>query len=509
MLNSALLILKKHSLLIVGSLVLFSTGSVMYVTAETAYFPEFQIHDDLLVSLTILISNYDKASTHLAEYRDFWGAISISLGAIIAVLTTLRAPHSIIIAGGGLLAVILGNIQLNSPQQKIEALTNAQESMACLQTPLESLRLIKQSYGNTDQSLMAALSDNNVTLSNHNQQITTQLNVLDYWLGHAEHPLIHEAKDELVAGLLKVTPAFNIEKDSIEDFIDNAAQEFYDLYSDDIFLPPSLLSQIEERQARLLNSLEMVEEVLKEPSYAHNDLRHDFQAIQLSIENAHAIKDEGQKYTIQVSSMIESISPMMLSLVTWSSDLMALEELIQANARLVHTRLMAELARTGATAEEITRLSQPISSNEQPTKVAPAPLPTMPREVPPTGVSAGGSAYSEDQELSEQQQARYAEINTWLDQKEKQVAILIKELAPSIMAAEQRINELHTLRDSALATLVQYEQTLSQHVSEFNALKSAYAPAYQSVKSDLALASTLIAAVNVDAMNVKIQSCVT
>ncbi len=120
----------------------------------------------------------------------------------------------------------------------------------------------------------------------------------------------------------------------------------------------------------------------------------------------------------------------------------------------------------------------------------------------------GGMPYISDESLNDQQQALYQKINAWFELKEKQVAMLKQDLAPSITAAEKRIKELRTLRDSSLATLFQYQQTLSENVSQFNVLKSAYAPTYQGVKSDLALASTLIASVNVDAMNVKIQSCV-
>ena len=481
----------------------------MYVTAEAAYFPEFQIHDDLLVTLSILISNYDQASTHLAEYRDFWGTISISLGAIIALLTTLRAPHSLIIAGGGLLAVILGNIQLNSPQQKIDALASAQESMACLQTPLESLRLAKQSFGNKDQSLLAAMNDHDHTLNKHHQQITTQLSVLEYWLSQGEHPLIIEAKDSLVAGLLKVSPVFSAEKDNINDFLDNIHREFYELFPYDTPLPPSLTVQFEMRKERLVNSLEIVEEKLEEPSYVHDSLRDDFQAIQIAVENAHAINDEGQQYIAQVYSMIKSIAPITLSLSNWSRNIMALEENIQASARLVHTRLLAELARTGATADEIASLSRPDGTEQHGGIDAPSPIPGREKELPmlewPTG---GASPHIVDGELNDQQRALYEKINAWFELKEKQVTILKQNLAPSITLAEQRIKELHTLRDSALATLFQYQQTLSENVSQFNVLKSAYAPTYQGVKSDLALASTLIASVNVDAMNVKIQSCV-
>jgi hypothetical protein len=331
---------------------------------------------------------------------------------------------------------------------------------------------------------------------------------LEYWLSQGEHPLIIEAKEGLVAGLLKVSPEFSAEKDSINDILDNINREFYELFLYDTPLPPSLTVQLEVRKERLVNSMEIVEEKLEAPSYVHDSLRDDFQAIQIAVENAHAINDEGQQYIAQVYSMIKSIAPITLSLSNWSRNIMALEENIQASARLVHTRLLAELARTGATADEIASLSRPDGTEQHGGIDAPSPITSTTQEFPVSEEPTGGMPYISDESLNDQQQALYQKINAWFELKEKQVAMLKQDLAPSITAAEKRIKELRTLRDSSLATLFQYQQTLSENVSQFNVLKSAYAPTYQGVKSDLALASTLIASVNVDAMNVKIQSCV-
>lgn len=58
--------------LLLGCITLFVVGSVMYVNAEIPYFSAPDVSGNLVAVIAMLNSNYSQASTHIAQYQDFW-----------------------------------------------------------------------------------------------------------------------------------------------------------------------------------------------------------------------------------------------------------------------------------------------------------------------------------------------------------------------------------------------------------------------------------------------------